>query len=219
MKQLIYLAIGAAVGFASGYFVGKKLEERRSEKELNDLSAYYDASKRYIRYNSEETDQNAEEKEDRPKPESRKEAVRKIRESKAEKVINYTAYYGDDSNSDDSYEDTPEMAANRFHDENKNRPPELISMDEYNSGSFPPHFDSQILFYYAFDETVTDEDECMIDEPGHLIGRVMEESGFIEDDTMQIYVVNYQTDCIYEVNKILASYCETHEIVMSEDAY
>lgn len=219
MKKLIYLVIGAAVGFASGYFVGKKLEEKRSEKELNDLSAYYDSSKRYIRNETNAADQKeeTEDKKERPKPESRKDVTRKIRESRAEKVIDYTAYYGDET--DGEYDDSPEMAANMFHDENRNRPPELISMDEYNNGSVPYHFDSQILFYYAFDETVTDEDECMIDEPGHLLGRVMEESGFIEDDTMQIYVINYQTDCVYEVNKILASYCETHEIVMSENAY
>ncbi|MDE5977039.1 MAG: hypothetical protein K2G70_01035 [Turicibacter sp.] len=221
MKHLVYFMIGLAIGGIGGYYAGKKIEEKRSEKEVDQLKEYYDAKGRYVRDESRdaENDENTGETVENRSAgqlsnEKRKEIKEKLNQNWKE-TTNYAACYkGEEADADNEGEESPEMAANRFHDQNRNRPPELIS--ETALDGVPKHFDQHLLYYYAFDESVTDEDELLIDEPGHLLGMVMEECGFIDNDVMQIYVINYQTDCVYEVNKIMASYCETHELVLSE---
>lgn len=207
MKKILYMLFGAAVGGAIGYYFGKK----SGQKEVCDMTEYDEISSRYRRESKEETSNT--DRENGPLPyEKRKE----IRDNLGKKIVEPTDYASCYKNDKEEVEvESPATEAIRFHEDNRDRPPEPIS--ESAIESLPGFFDHQLLYFYAFDETVTNEDECFIDEPGHLLGMVLEETGFIEDDTMTLFVVNYQTDCIYEVQKVLASYCETHELIMAED--
>ena len=212
------------MGGAVGYYFGRKSGLAVADKEISEMEDYYETSDRYRRTLKEEEPEvdsenssGEENRENGPLSAGKRAEIREKLGKNWSKTTNYAEKYHKNTQNEDSEEEeeTPAMAANRFHEENRDRPPELISEEAIDE--LPGFFDRQLLYYFAYDESVTDEDEILIDEPGHMLGMVMEETGFIEDNTDLIYVVNYQTDCVYEVQKVLASYCETHEIVMSEE--
>lgn len=105
---------------------------------------------------------------------------------------------------------TPEEDAFDDHQKNKNRDPKIISADAYSE--LPAHIDKKVLYLYAYDETVVDEDndDEPIEDPERLIGDALTKYGFIDNDERIIFVMNYSLDTCYEVQKVDASWIDTH---------
>lgn len=105
---------------------------------------------------------------------------------------------------------TPEEEAFDDHQKNKNRPPKIISAEAY--GELPAHVDKKVLYLYAYDETVVDEDneDEPIYEPERLIGDALTKYDFIDNDERIIFVMNYAQDTCYEIQKVDASWTDTH---------
>lgn len=96
------------------------------------------------------------------------------------------------------------------HEKNKNRNPKIISAEAY--GGLPAHIEKKVLYLYAFDEIVVDEDneDEPIDEPERLIGDALTKYNFIDNDESIIFVMNYSIDTCFEVQKIRAAWTDSH---------
>lgn len=107
-------------------------------------------------------------------------------------------------------ENTPEEEAFDDHRKNMNKAPKIISAEAY--GELPAHIDTQVLYFYAYDEILVDEDDENepITEPEMLIGDSLTKYGFIDSDERIIFVMNYATDTCYEIQKVDASWGDSH---------
>lgn len=117
-------------------------------------------------------------------------------------------------NDDDSCSDfkerveTPEEEAFEDHQKNKNRLPKIISAEAY--GELPAHIDKEVLYFFAQDEMLTDDNEEPVEEPERLVGDSLTKYGFNESDEMIIFVMNYNLDTCYEIQKLDSSWMDTH---------
>lgn len=105
---------------------------------------------------------------------------------------------------------TSEEEAFDDHQRNKNKPPKIISADVY--GELPAYIEKKVLYLYAYDETVVDEDndDEPLTEPERLIGDALTKYDFIDNDERIIFVMNYALGTCYEIQKIDASWSDTH---------
>lgn len=104
--------------------------------------------------------------------------------------------------------ETPEEEAFEEHQKNKNRPPKIISAEAY--GELPAHIDKEVLYFFAEDEMLTDDNEEPVEEPERLVGDALTKYGFNESDEMIIFVMNYNLDTCYEIQKLDSSWTDTH---------
>ena len=97
---------------------------------------------------------------------------------------------------------TPEEEVFNEHQKNRNKPPRIISQSAY--AELPVHIDKHVLYFYACDEILVDEDNESepISEPELLIGDALTKYGFADNDEQIIFVMNYAQDTCYEVQKI-----------------
>ena len=103
---------------------------------------------------------------------------------------------------------TPDEEAFDEHQKNKNKPPKIISAEAYEN--LPGHIETVTLYFYAFDEMLTDENEEPVEEPERLIGDALTKYGFADGPERLIFVMNYAQDVCYEVQKLDASWTDTH---------
>ncbi len=104
--------------------------------------------------------------------------------------------------------ETPEEEAFEEHQKNKNRPPKIISAEAY--GELPAHIDKEVLYFFAQDEMLTDDNEEPVEEPERLVGDSLTRYGFNESNEMIIFVMNYNLDTCYEIQKLDSSWTDTH---------
>lgn len=101
---------------------------------------------------------------------------------------------------EDPTEEEMAMRVDEERKENAGRPPKIISVDSL--GELPTHISHETLFYYVLDETVTDENDNVIDDFERLIGDALWKYNFTDsDDETTIYVRNFDLDTVYEVTK------------------
>lgn len=117
-------------------------------------------------------------------------------------------------NVDDSCSDfkvrveTQEEEAFEEHQKNKNRPPKIISAEAY--GELPAHIEKEVLYFFAQDEMLTDDNEEPVEEPERLVGDALTKYGFNESEEMIIFVMNYNLDTCYEIQKLDSSWTDMH---------
>lgn len=86
----------------------------------------------------------------------------------------------------------------------RTREPRLISYQKLEE--LDASYDNKTLFFYMYDDTVTDEDDNVIDEYHYLLGDCIEKYGFIDNDEQMILVQNFAHRTIYEVQKVWKSF-------------
>ncbi len=106
------------------------------------------------------------------------------------------------------YEKTLEEEAFDEHRKNMNKPPRIISEEAYED--LPPYIDQEILYLFTYDEVLCDENEDEVEEPGRLVGDCLTKYDFVDSDEQTIFVLNYALDTCFTVQKIEASYTDSH---------
>lgn len=211
MKTNIIFAIGGAVvGLAAGVLSTKlyykKKYEKISDKEIEDMKEYWqnagfeslygggnDPIKDYEEY------QKKSDEEIKNKKEELKQRITDSKNNVAYNKIYVTVA------SDENTNVTLEDKANEAHEENRNQPPRIIREEEL--GELPPNIDSQTLYLYTGDGTITDDCDNIIDEPGYLIGKVLDGiKNFDDYDTL--FILNNELDVCYEMQIIDGDYRE-----------
>lgn len=201
MKNLIFGLLGAAIGFAGGYLVGKIQTEKRNEQLKEQLDEYYDISDGYCRKAKEKT-------EDSETVEN--EALSFQNGKKKEKVDHsYTDYSGmyhtkiETEESMNKPKTDAELSVEN-HEKNREKEPKIIQISELDG--VPRYIDRQTLYYYMYDHILTDEDDNIIDTPEIILGTCLEDSNFMDNDDESLFVRNFQTDCVYIIEKQFADF-------------
>lgn len=104
--------------------------------------------------------------------------------------------------------DSPEEMAFDEHQKNKDRPPKIISDEAFSE--LDAHIETEVLYFYAYDEMLCDENEEPIEEPERLVGDCLDKYGFRDNNERLIFVMNYSLDTAYEIQKVDASWTDTH---------
>lgn len=236
-KNIIIFLGGLLTGGIGGVF-GTKLYfkskyEKISNDEIEKVREYYFAREQYVEKARRENE-NVEEKEESREdgvlsPEARaeiKEKLRKNREWAEKQTINYTAMYEerhgvDPADLESPLEDDPiseEEKAFERHQEDKDKEPEIISIEE--ASNLPAGVESQSLFFYTYDETLTDEDDEVIDDPELILGNdiwgllcdttYLEERIKEDEDGNMMCVMNFAHDTCYEIQIVDDSFEASH---------
>lgn len=103
---------------------------------------------------------------------------------------------------------TPEEEVFEEHQKNKDRPPKIISADAYSN--LPAHIEQVVLYFYTYDEVLCEDNEEIVEEPELLIGDALTKYDFIDSDERIIFVMNYAQDTCYEIQKVDASWTDSH---------
>lgn len=103
---------------------------------------------------------------------------------------------------------TPEEEAFDENQKNKNKPPKIISSEAY--ANLPSYVDQDVLYFYSYDEILCDDNEDPVEEPERLIGDALTKYDFTNSDERIIFVMNYALDTCYEIQKVDASWEDTH---------
>lgn len=118
-------------------------------------------------------------------------------------------YPTEEDEPEDYIEETPEEEADRYHQEHFNDAPYVATLEE--TLELPNWYDHSVLYYYSVDETVTDDNDIEIDEPGYLVSTCLVDSGFTSNNETWLYVVNPGLDTIYEIQKINSSFYDASD--------
>ena len=220
-KNLCYLLGGVVVGGTLGVLATIVLLKKKFLKELDrrvdEMEAYYkrtdeyDKRKRDVRIRKDES----KEEVDICKPTDCKEGDQKnyakayrdlvednyvVKEGKLKLASDEELLAEQEYPEEDPEElDEEEQAMFESHLKERGRDPRIISFEKM--GELDPSYDNQTLFYYMYDETVTDEDGNVIDEPNLLLGKTLGKYGFADNQEKTIYVQNFQLRTVYEVVK------------------
>lgn len=237
-RDIIIFASGLIVGAGSGilatmnYF--KKKYSDIADQQIAEMEEYYGRSDNYIRRDTRVIEDEADEvnpvnedgEPDRAKgildQDARDEIKKKLLDNYArssEMATNYAQISKElfeqkraelehpEDDEEEPITETPEEIADYEHKQNFNKPPRIISLEEYNS--LPGNIDTQTLYYYMYDSVLTDDDENEIPDPETLIGDSLVKYGFDEDDDeMLIFVMNYQLDTAYEIQKVKGAFSD-----------
>lgn len=102
----------------------------------------------------------------------------------------------------------PEEEVFEEYQKNKDRPPKIISASAFSE--LNPSVDTEVLYFYAYDEMLCDENEEPITEPAAIVGDCLDKYGFRDNEERIIFVMNYAINTAYEIQKVDASWTETH---------
>lgn len=210
-KTIGVLLLGYAVGVATGVLATKGY----FKKKYNDLATAEINSVLEKVSGSEHLPYQSDPKEESDADISKKPEKKKDREPVEPK--DYTKYYtprnnvvegndeeGEQEETEDPDEDSLEVRINEeaaaWHKENIHREPRIISKED--AQNLPGFIDTTDLFYYVEVDGLYDEEEEEIDQPYLLIGNALDKYGFRESDEQFLYVLNYQLDTCYHIQKI-----------------
>lgn len=217
-KVIIFLGglvSGMAAGLVVGKFYYKKIYDTKIEEKINDLEEYYVKRDPYARQSSEEVketedenDMSDEEKSmDIPEERSRWRHKNDVKEK-----IDYTAYYKKDDISEEEIAESVQRNEELEEIRKSGKPPKIISVNALDD--YPEEYDRESLIYYYYDQTLTDENDNVIEDVQLTIGDALYKYDFCDNEEEEdMWVVNFELEKIYQVTKILEDYTAQHTIV------
>lgn len=219
-KSIIIFLSGIGIGSILGVFSTKKYFEKKFEESMDqyraDMEEYYGRTDEYVRGISESGEEvnpieaDEEKRENGPlSSEERKKIKEKLVRNHRE-TTNYAQMYKKKSESENITEEeyepdkTPEEEANEDHQQCRNQKPRIISFEKI--GEVPGYYEKESLYYYVYDQTLTTDEDELIEEEELLLGDCLDKYGFRDNDEEIIFVQNFATSKIYEVQKIQSAY-------------
>lgn len=216
-------AVGSVLG-TMGYFKNKY--EKLANDQIMEIEEYYNdkISKNYIREDDAEINPIDDDgvsntgRENGVLSEQERSAIKeKLLDNYARTSNNATNYSQisterfiakrEEEDEDEPVTMTPEEIADDEHKKNFDKPPRILSLDEYSN--LPSYIDTQTLYYYFDNMVVTDDNDEVIDDYERLVGDCLDKGDFINSqDEMMLFVMNYQLDTAYEIQKVMASYTD-----------
>lgn len=150
--------------------------------------------------------------------------VEGIANSRVNSRVDYTSYSkdhdpaGDIPPSEDDDEEEPEdlgegrvlmpngnvVHTEDFKSDRKDYPYE-ISEDECGSLLMSGYSHHEML-YYMVDQVLADENDEIVDNPGELVGNVLHDSGFDNDNRIEIFIRNDRISADFRINKVRGRY-------------
>lgn len=212
-REMIFGVVGLLLGAGAGVLSTRKYYQKKCVDEINkELENKYwaDEKKQY----SDMVDGYSSDKND-DKPSVSKVSYKEYYDEK--KAANGTDYQGmyrakklaEDAANAESEDDKPidngdESYEEYDHAKNKNRPPMRIRPEDV--GDVDNYYDHVELFYYTYDDILTDEDENVIEDRLRIVGDCLDKYGFNDDDDDTMFVQNFELSTVYEIAKVDAAF-------------
>lgn len=241
-KNILLFVSGLVIGGAAGVFGSMKYFQNKYQKRYEEdhaaLEEYYHRIDEYAReeHPIEENEVNPINIEGESRPGGRMSAEERA-EVKAklnrnwEGTTNYAGMYREkngyteeklaegehpldqgENGEEDPEDGIPSADEEAFdeHQKNKHKKPRIIN--EQTFSDLPAYISKQVLYFYAYDEVLVDEDDedNQITDPESLIGDALTKYGFADNDERIIFVMNYGLDAAYEIQKVDASWSDSH---------
>lgn len=106
-------------------------------------------------------------------------------------------------------EDSLDWEAINFHEKNKGKKPKIISHEDWLEA--PGFLTKEDLFYYVYSHDLVDDTGNALNakEEEVLIGDALTKYDFVEsEEETVIYVLSYETDTIYRIEKVFEEFVE-----------
>lgn len=197
-KNIIFLTIGAGIGFAAGWFACNKKNEGVVEKEIENMSEYFaDKFERFKKefYEEQEVSEPKKIDVDINKPRTEKEDL--VDYQGIIKKLNYNQF---STKTNKPVEDKePGLTLDTSN-------PRIISADEWldNNG-----YEKVVLSYFEDDEVLMTATDEVLDNGIMIVGEEnLQEFGINEEEEDTIYVRNDLMGCDYEVVLEEGSYAD-----------
>lgn len=219
LKEAIIFVGGAAIGSGVTWFAVKRHYENLADKEIEEARKHYQ-EKVAEAYGKERVKKILTEQ-----PEEKIQSVSMVDYAKkiqSDEGIDYTKFYANKKRVDPAEMEYPvegdsEEEEHRNYIDGKrmseesaeNFGIELITPESF-AVDYPQH-DKETLFYWMDDETLSDENEQIIDNWKVVVGDCISQSGLPYTDTTigVIYIRNFDLGTDYEIQKVAGSYKET----------
>ena len=235
-KGLLYFAGGVVVGFVCGYLIGQKIRRNGANPAIDEKYVRQDdeAGERVqntaVRPSgarraplAHKGGQNIEEKqkgrsvalraseghssEVDPRPPVRDIVANVVEPDSAEREAPIERAHAerlDEEQSDEWMNEWPEEMTARAR-KNEGRRPRIISADTL--GDLDGTWDTQVLYYYTYDDTLTTEEGEVIENILWAVGDCLEKYGFTEDTSQrEVIVQNFDLNTVYEVVKVIGEF-------------
>ncbi len=237
-KIILSFIGGLLVGGAAGVLGTKKFLEDKYQKQYDrdrrDLEEYYSRTDEYARYCEADDDTYEDDQNDvnptedvsptggRMSSEERAKIKEKLNKN-WEQTTNYAAIYkvksepsvkevgfeGDTGEvPDENLDDVKDEQDFEEHQKNIRKPPKIISQKAYED--LDASVDHEILYLYK-DGVLTEENYEPVDNHYYFIGDALTKYDFINSDEDIIFVMNYELNTCYEVQKVNETYCLNFE--------
>lgn len=215
-KLILMLSGSALAGAAAGilgtmtYF--KKKYDKVAQNKIDEIRKFYKERDQYASYAGETQEEEPQENPvENMTDEERAEIKAKLKKNWSQ-TTNYASYYKKNNQIPETEEEIveetapPVLTEEEWEDrmKNRNRPPKLISSDDLEG--LPEYIEMENMFYYTYDDTITDEDDQVIEDYKRYLGDCLEKYNFPESDEITIYVRNYEYDKVYEITKVESNY-------------
>ena len=229
--KLLWFAIGlltgGTIGGVGGSLYFKNKYQKKYEEDIEEMEEYYEVVDEYKRTSKEDKeevnpsyDKESKEsdtgRENGPLSKEERQRIKEKLDKNWEGTTNYAAMFNEDGGEPDDDEEDPsllegdgnkatiDLEATLEHKKNRDKSPRIISSEAV--GEMPAYFEREIFFYYPESGVVTDEVNNEIPDPETFLGDCMSKYDFDVNDEERIFVVNYQLDTIYEVQKLKGVY-------------
>lgn len=211
------LAIGAAGGVTGCYLVLKKRFDRMYADLQNQMydeldrrmEEFYEQHEEYLRESDDReilSDINAEEEDGgyqkyqnayRPTGRVPYQNEEDVAASDAEQTI-----------ANEEYESTPELDREAFERRNrdKRKQPRLITDQAF--AELDQSIEKAVLLYYTENGVICDENDIPLEDPERFVGNCLDKYSFGSSDEKLVFIMNYELDTCYEVQKIQGFYEE-----------
>ena len=226
----IGLLTGGAIGGVGGSLYFKNKYQKKYEEDIEEMEDYYkavDEYKRSSKVDNEEvnpsyskgSDKTETGRENGPLSKEERRIIKEKLEKNWEGTTNYAAMFeseledeaGVGGEPDDDEEDPSlsegegnapvvDVEATNDHRKNRDKRPKIISAEAV--GEMPAYYERETFFYYKESGTIADEVNNEIPDPETYLGDCMTKYDFDINDEERIFVVNYQLDTIYEIQKL-----------------
>lgn len=223
-KNVLFLLLGIATGSGAAFCITKKIYKKKysdfAEKQIQQMEEYYGVTDNYRRevnvlddFDDEEVNPvtNTGRESGSMKKEDRDSVREFIKTNRDVKKTDYRHIYPDPADlesppEDKEEEEIPMNAAIEEHESNLGRLPRIISAED--ASELPDYIDQETLLYYMYDDTLCNEDGEVFDRPEDVLGDCLLKYGFIDNvnDETRIFVMNYDLDTCYCVQKEFKSY-------------
>lgn len=209
-KCLLYFIGGLFVGAGVTYLALKKHFENKADETIEDVKRAFGARLDEI---EEERNKalgvankaiiNSEGYKDGKNPGGREAlngngVLRGIVQSSTTNAVDYRAYYNR-GEMEDEVKETKEETDEKYKEPTILSDIEIISSNEYGH---MVGYDFKELYLFAGNNVLVDEDDEVIDDPGYLLGNLMETSGFDSDGEEEICIRNNRISSDFRITKL-----------------
>lgn len=217
-KCLLYFIGGLFVGAGVTYLALKKHFENEADETIEDVKRAFGARLDEI---EEERNKalgvankaiiNSEGYKDGKNPGGREAlngngVLRGIVQNSTTNAVDYGSYYNRGEMKDEvketkeeTVEETHEATGEKYKEPTVLSDIEIISSNEYGH---MVGYDFKELYLFAGNNVLVDEDDEVIDDPGYLLGNLMETSGFTSDGEEEICIRNNRISSDFRITKL-----------------